>query len=420
MPKPLTARGIEAAKPGPKRREIADPALAGLRLVVQPSGAKSFAFRYSIAGKSRKLTLGKWPTMTLAEARDEAMEAARSVQRGDDPAAAKAEEKRRRAQAEQDQRDTFAALFDLYGRRKLAKLKAGDTVRCVLHKHVMPQWADRKVPELTRRDVIDLLDEVADTGRVMTANRVRAYLSAFFTWCVQREVIETNPVTGTQRVAAETSRERVLSDDETRWLWLATARMREPFGPLVRLLLLTGQRRGEVAGMTEAEIEGDLWRLPAARTKNGRAHEVPLSKAALDELANVTRIAGREGFIFTTTGREPVSGFSKARARLVRLMAEIATEERGEPVEIAPFTLHDLRRTVATGLARLAVNVRVTEAILNHASGTGGGIVAVYQRYDYAEEKRRALDAWGAHVVAMVEGREAGDNVVALGDRHGG
>lgn len=165
--------------------------------------------------------------------------------------------------------------------------------------------------------------------------------------------------------------------------------------------------------MPYAEIEGDLWSLPADRVKNGRAHDVPLSKAALDVLANVPRIAG-SGFVFTTTGDTPVSGFAKGHARLVEKMAEIATKERKEPVEIPRWTFHDLRRTAATGLARLAIPVRVTEAVLNHVSGTAAGIVSVYQRHDYRDEKRQALEAWSRFVTELVEGKP--DNVVRLAE----
>lgn len=181
------------------------------------------------------------------------------------------------------------------------------------------------------------------------------------------------------------------------------------------MLLLTGQRRSEVGEMTDAEIRGTDWHLSADRTKNGRAHVVPLSDMAVAVLKGIDRVADDQGkvrWIFTTTGATPVSGFSKAWGHLNKRMLEIAAKERGEPVEIAPWTWHDLRRTCATGLARLGIPVRVTEAVLNHVSGTGGGIVAVYQRHDYADEKRAALEAWGRFVAQLVEGKAG--NVVRL------
>ena len=413
MVKAFTPKGIEAMKPDPaKRREFPDPALSGLYLVVQPSGAKGWALRYRWANKPKKLTLGKWPIMGLADARAAASDAIEAVEHGSDPGAAKQKAKAERIDAQLSERDTVRAMFDLYKKRRLSQLKAGGTVQTVIGKHVMPKWGDRRIQDIARRDVIELLEEIVESGRAVTANRTRAYLSAFFAWAVQRDAIATSPIVGTKPPAPENSRERVLSDDELRWLWLAAGDIGQPFGPLARLLILTGQRRGEVAGMTEAEIRGDTWHLPAARTKNGRAHDVPLTKAAQDALAGVERIKGREGYIFTTTGTAPVSGFTKGHARLVKRMTAIAAEERGEAVEIPPWTLHDLRRTCATGLARLGVQVRVTEACLNHVSGSAAGIVSVYQRHDYADEKRAALDAWARLVADLVEGRS--DNVVQI------
>lgn len=164
--------------------------------------------------------------------------------------------------------------------------------------------------------------------------------------------------------------------------------------------------------MTDAEISGDVWNMAPERTKNGRAHAVPLSDAARRVLASVERVESRAGYIYTTTGQSPVSGYHKGRNHIAQRMAEIASEEAGEPVEIPHWTFHDLRRTAATGMARLGIPVRVTEAVLNHVSGTGGGIVAVYQRHDYADEKRAALDAWARLVADLVEGRA--DNVVQI------
>ncbi|MDW3117174.1 MAG: tyrosine-type recombinase/integrase [Roseovarius pacificus] len=302
--------------------------------------------------------------------------------------------------------------MDQYTTRHLSKLKSGADVQAQLARHVLPSWGDRKIQDIGKRDVIDLLDGIADSGRVVTANRVRAYLSSFFNWCVERDVIAASPLFGVKPVAKEASRERVLSDDEIRWLWRAGDDLGQPWGQIAKLLLLTGQRRAEVAGMTDSEITGDLWHLEADRTKNGRAHDVPLSKAAQGILAGVERIKGPNGYVFTTTGESPVSGFTKGLQRLQRRMAEVASEETGGPVEIPHWTFHDLRRTAATGMARIGIPVRVTEAVLNHSSGTGGGIVAVYQRHDYADEKRAALDAWARLVADLVEGRA--DNVVQI------
>ncbi len=412
MRKAITPKSIEAMKPGEVRREIPDPSLAGLYLVIQPSGAKGWALRYRYAGRPRKLTLGKWPLMGLAEARAAATEAIEAVELGRDPGAAKKAAKAERIEAQLTERDKIKTLVGDYAKRHLAKLKSGDDVSAQFRRHILPAWGDRDIHEIARRDVIDLLDQIADSGRIATANRVRVYLSHFFNWCVSRDILAISPVHGVKPVGREASRERVLTDDEVRWFWRACDDLGFPWGPLGQTLLLTGQRLREVAGATDAEITGDVWHLPAERTKNGRAHAVPLSRAASDVLAGVERVKGKAGLVFTTTGESPVSGFHKGRNHIAERMAEIAAEERGEPVEIPRWTFHDLRRTAATGMARLGIPVRVTEAVLNHVSGTAAGIVSVYQRHDYADEKRAALEAWARLVADLVEGRA--DNVVRI------
>jgi integrase len=413
MAKAFTPKGIEAVKPGASRREIPDPALAGLYLVVQPSGKKSWALRYRFAGKPKKLTLGRWPIMGVAAARAAATEAIEAVEHGNDPGAAKKKAKAEAIEAQLSGRDKIEALVTGYSKRKLAQLKSGAVVRRELERHVVAVWGDRDIHEITRRDVIDLLDVIADSGRVVTANRVRAYLNTFLNWCVERDVIDASPAQGVKPVAKEKSRDRVLSDDEIRWFWKACDDLGFPWGPLGQTLLLTGQRLGEVAGMTDAEISGDTWQMAPARTKNGRAHAVPLSEAVSAVLRAVERVKGKPAYLFTTTGESPVSGFHKGRNHIAERMAEIAAEERGEAVEIRRWTFHDLRRTAATGMARLGIPVRVTEAILNHTSGTAAGIVSVYQRHDYADEKRAALDAWARLVADLVDGTP--DNVVRIG-----
>jgi integrase len=405
----MTAATVDRIKPTDRRQEIPDTLCTGLYLVVQASGKKGWQVRYRHGGVHRRMTLGGYPVLSLADARQRARDALAAASEGRDPAE---EVRAAKAPKPDDDRDKIRALIAQFDKRHLSKLKSGAVVRRELDRHVVAEWGERDIHEISKRDVIDLLDGIADSGRVVTANRVRAYLNKFLNWCVERDILPMNPATGVKPVAKETSRDRVLSDDEIRWFWQACEAEGFPWGPFGKVLLLTGQRLGEVAGMTDAEITGQTWHLSAERTKNGRAHDVPLSGAVRDVLAGVPRIKGKAGLIFTTTGETPVSGFFKARAHLAERMAEVAAEERGEPVEIPRWTFHDLRRTAATGMARLGIAVRVTEAVLNHVSGTGGGIVAVYQRHDYADEKRAALEAWGRQVLALVEGQPA--NVVPL------
>ena len=371
MAKVLTAKSVEAMKPDPTRRlEVPDAALGGLYFVVQPTGARSWAYRYRFEGKSRKLTLGRFPALSLAQAREEAGKAAQAVGVGTDPGAAKVEAKADARQARETKRDKVATLIEQFDKRHLSKIKSGRHARQFLDRFVVTAWGDRDVQTITKRDVLDLLDGIVDRGTPTSANRVLAHARKFFNWCVERDVLERAPTAGVKRPAKEVSRDRVLSDDELRWLWKATEAEGQPFGPLVRVLLLTGQRLDEVASMTDHEVKGDLWHLAASRTKNGREHDVPLSEAAREVLAGVKRIRGERRLIFTTTGRTPVSGYDRAIKRLRARVEAVAAEERGEAVEIPRWGFHDLRRTAATRMAALGFPVQVVEAVLNHASGS--------------------------------------------------
>lgn len=408
----LTAPGVEKMQPTTRRQEIPDDLCTGLYLVVQPTGKKGWQVRYRHGGTHRRMTLGAFPVLSLADARARARNALAAASEGRDPAA---EVKAAKAPKEPDDRNSIRALVEQFDKRHLKGLKSGVAVRRQFDQHILPTWGDRDVATITKRDVLDLLDGIVDAGKATTANRIRAYLSKFFNWCASRDIIEVPPTLNVKAPAKEKVRDRVLTDDEVRWLWLACEAEGFPWGPFGKMLLLTGQRLNEVAQMTDAEIRDGAWHLASIRTKNGRAHVVPLSETVAGILKAIPRVPDEDGvvrFIFTTTGATPVSGFSKGLDRIQKRMGEIAAKERGEPVEMARWTWHDLRRTAATGMARLGIPVRVTEAVLNHVSGTGGGIVAVYQRHDYADEKRQALEAWARFVAQMVEGKP--ENVVRL------
>ncbi|MHC2104395.1 tyrosine-type recombinase/integrase [Methylobacterium sp. CM6246] len=191
---------------------------------------------------------------------------------------------------------------------------AEETIR-ILRTKVLPVWDGRKIQDIGRRDVIDLLDGIVDAGTPVAANRTLAALSKLFNWATDRGVIDANPCVRIKAPAAETSRDRVLSDDELRLLWRACAKIGWPFGPFVQILLLTAQRRDEVAKMRRVELRegGTLWTIPSERAKNGQAHDVPLSGAAQDVLGSLPRVAGRAGYLISTTGNSGISGYAKAR-----------------------------------------------------------------------------------------------------------
>jgi integrase len=418
--KRLTDVTVRELKADPdKRREVPDPGIPGLYVVIQPGGAKSWALRYRHDGKTRKLTLGKYPKLTLSDARKAALEKHELIDAGIDPAP-----KRETAPPADPERDKLKTILAAYLRRKARKLRSIDHVRRYFDTEVLPKLGERDIQSITRRDISALLGAIVDRGSPITANRTFANTRAFFRWAKGEGYVSESPLEGMQAPAEENSRDRILTPDEIALFWRATAQLGQPFGPLYRLLLLTGQRLREVAQMTDRELgrkeievdaiqDGepvkirlmiDVWTIPASRAKNDTAHNVPLSKLALETLASVKRIKGAAGYVFTTSGEAPVSGFTKAKARLDKAMAKLASDDAGEPVEIPPFVIHDLRRTAASGMAELRVPPHVCEAVLNHRSGTVSGTAAVYNKYDYATEKREALTAWARRVDAIVMG----------------
>jgi integrase len=385
MKRGLTVRAIEAIKPGQARREIPDAYMPGLYLVVQPSGARSWAVRYRCAGRTRKHTLGVYPQIDLRAARELGGKALRAAAEGRDPAREKAQAR----SAKVDSIERVAAQFiDRHCKRSNRQRTAEETQR-LLRLHVLPRWHGRMVHEITRRDVIDILDRVVDGGAPIAANRTFSAVRKMFNWAVARDIIALSPCAGVKPPTAERSRDRKLSDEELKLVWQAAGEIGWPFGTMVQMLILTGQRRDEVARMTwdEVDLGQRLWTLPRERVKNNEAHEVPLSDAAIAVLTALPHVGA---YVFTTNGTSPSSGYSKGKRRLDALL----------PADMAPWRLHDLRRTCASGMAKLGIPVHVTEAVLNHRSGTISGIAAVYNRYEYQDEKARALEAWGDFVAS--------------------
>lgn len=403
----LTVQAIDRLKPDAARRlEIPDATLPGLYFIIQPSGAKSWAVRYRHDGRTRKLTLGAYPGLDLARARADGRAALHAVSLGQDPVA------ERKVGAPSPTRDLIGSVIESFIERHVTPRNrprtAEETIR-ILRTKVLPVWDGRKIQEIGRRDVIELLDGIVDAGTPVAANRTLAALSKLFNWATDRGVIDANPCVRIKAPAAETSRDRVLSDDELHLLWRACTAIGWPFGPFVQLLLLTAQRRDEVAKMRRVELRegGTLWTIPAERAKNGQAHDVPLSGTAQAILGSLPRVAGKAGYLISTTGNSGVSGYAKAKARLDAKMLALAREDAekagadSEAVQIQPWRLHDLRRTAATGMARLGVEPHIVEAVLNHRSGTITGVAKIYNRHAYGPERRAALEAWAAHVAAI-------------------
>ena len=413
----LTDLQIKKLETPPQRREIPDGKISGLFLVIQPTGAKSWAVRYRAGGQPKKFTIGPYPSIDLAAARRKAQEALGEVAGGNDPSAAKvaAREARRAEQATADRVETVAKSFvERYARRSMGASWARETERA-LAKDVLPQIGFKRIGDVKRSDVNDVLDRIVDRGAGIQANRTLAVLRRMFNWCIERGLIDASPAEKIRPPALEQSRDRVLTDDEVRLAWGAFDRVGWPFGSIAKLLLLTGARRDEVGSATWGEIDlaGKTWTLAKERSKNGVAHEVPLSDAAVAILARLPRIGERkDALVFSTTGKTAVSGFSKAKEQIDTAMLG-ALKAAGKVEAPARWTFHDLRRTAASGMAGLGIAPHVVEAVLNHKSGTIKGVAAVYNRYSYAAEKREALDAWARRLDAIVNPAPA-SNVVEI------
>jgi integrase len=409
----LTDLFVERVKPPASGRvEYFDASFPGLALRVTANGGKSWCAFYRFQGRLRRFTIGAYPTIKPARARREAQAALERVRDGVDPA----EEKRARREMRTPDTDTFGAVAEDYLERHMRANNRESTFKETkrdLEHDALRKWRSRPIANITRRDVIDLVEGIAARGAGVQANRTLSRLGALFNWAVDKDRLTASPAERVRPVTQEQARDRVLSDAELRWFWQACGEIGWPFGPLAKLLLLTAQRRDEVAGMAWAEIdlEKGVWTIPRHKAKNDREHEVQLSAAAI----NVLRLLPRFGaLVFTTTLKTPVSGFSRSKRALdaAMLSAKRADLDTRKDDAILRWTLHDLRRTATTGMARLKIPPHVVDRILNHTGGTIRGVAAVYNRFEYLEERRAALEAWGRYVDGLITPAPA--NVIAF------
>lgn len=374
MRKALSIKSIEAFKPQVKRYEVHDLLCPGFSLRVFPTGRKVFTVKYRYGLKQRRLPIGVHPRISLAQARDKALEALRLVDEGIDPAA-------RRRQLNMNVEAICADFIRQYARPRNRSWKEAERI---LQREFVTVHGQRDIRAIKRHDILELMDGAIERGAAYQANRIHSNLRKLFNWCLERGMIDASPMLGTKPPTREQARDRVLTDDEIRAVLRVCAREPYPFGQFVPLLLATAQRRGEVSQMTWSQVDLDAkqWVIPAELSKNGKPHVVPLNDFALQLLAEVPRFADCD-WVFTTTRRSPISGFSKA-LRHVHAQSETSG-----------WRFHDLRRTAASGMARLAVLPHVIEKVLNHISGTISGVAAVYNVFGYDAERREALDRWG-------------------------
>jgi integrase len=456
--KELTAAAVAKYRAGPKRQRIRDALTKSLFLVIEPSGTKSWQMRFRTpSGRIGKLTLGRvdfsgrelkddpeiGQPLTLAAARQLAAKVHRERELGHDPIAERQSRKRRkRAEGEERNANTFGAVARAYidEHARLKTRRWTETARVLGLRYppiggapelikggLAQRWAERPICDINAHDIWSIIDEARRTAvpglvprnRGLSDARARSAfgaLSVLFGWLKRRRRIEINPCADLDRPAPAEARQRALSDEQIRWFWHACDEVGEPFGTIFKLLLLTGARLNEVAGMRRDELiaEGAMWELPGARTKNKRPHKVPLPTVAqniISAVPNGSRV------IFSTTGTTPPSGWSRAKRRLDAAMLAVARADRGPDATIPPFRLHDLRRTAVTGMAELGIRSDVIELTVNHISGHRGGIAGVYNRSELLAERKVALELWSTHVAALARGPS---NVIALQPRQRG
>jgi integrase len=408
----LTQRTIDKLEcpPGKKDALVFDDEQAGLGVRVTASGGKRFLAQYSYAGAKRRIPLGSCSAISLAAARDAVRVILGDVAKGRDPAADRKEATQETRRKATHDALTLGALLGQWESLRLADKReryAIEAVRAL--RHAFGKHLTEPAGYLDRAAVVRVLDGLTKDGKAAMASRTAAYGRACYQWASKRGSLATNPFQNLP-LAPVAKRDRVLSTDEMRAVWEATCGT-GAFNAIVRMLMLTGQRREEVTAMTWNEIAPDhsTWTLPASRAKNGVAHFVPLSAQAQAILRAAPRIqregAERPDLVFPGQ-RGPFRGFSKSKEALDGVSG------------VSDWRLHDLRRTMATGLQKLGVRLEVTEAVLNHTSGSRAGIIGVYQRYTWADEKRAALNAWGAHIAAIVNKSEPTDNVTPIRGRY--
>jgi len=431
MPKlKLTAKSVENAKPPVAGQvEYFDAALPGFALRVTDKGRKSWVLFYRVQsgpekGRQRRLTLGPYPLLSLAEARATAQDALLKIERGGDPA----KEKQEARSAPAPTVYTFAAVAEAFLEEySKARKRSWFEDERNLRLHVTPLWGKHPVTSIIRADVDELIDGIAKRGTPIAANRTLAVVRKLFNWAVTkpRFGLETSPVVRITPPGAEVSRDRWLRDDEVRLFWLACEQIGYPFGRFAQLLLLTASRRDMVASIrwSDIDLEKRLWTVPGTFMKSGREHVVPLSRLATEIIQSVPVIAGID-FLFPAQrrragrafGERHISGFSDIKERLDATMLVLARKEAAErgrdPETVKPipdWRFHDLRRTATTHMGELRVPRHIRKLILDHVERD---VTGIYDRYEYLDERRDALERWAAKIERLIAPNES--NVMAL------
>lgn len=395
------------------RTDFTDPNTKGLMLRVTPHGAKTWAILYNRKGdgKKRRFTLGQFPRLSLADARELAEAKKVQIRAGVDPAALLSEYKKA---------NTIDELLDLFI-EKHPRPDAAWTLECkrIFNKDVRPLIGRIKLPDLNRGHVRQVIEAVRDRGATVTVNRTLAALRRAFSWAVSKDLLVINPALNMATDIQETGKDRALTVDEIKTFWagLDSAAMGERSRLALKIVLATGQRPGEVCGASKSEMDiaGGVWLIPSKRTKNKEAHSIPLSKLAIQLFEQAISLSGESEFVFPS---RPRNGSALGlTAPLQSHALSHAMRDNLKPLGLAkkPATPHDLRRTTATHMARLGILDRSVGRVLNHGTELRRTITSrVYIHYDYATEKRQALDSWANELSRIVGLGDPETNVIEM------
>jgi integrase len=357
---------------------------------------------YRFAGRPRMMTLGVYPKTTLADAHQDHASALKQLEKGIDPG-----EKKVEANQEARKTPTISKLADEYI-EKWAKprKRSWKEDKRILDKDVIPEWKHRKAKDITRRDVIILLDSIVERGAPIAANKTLAVIRKMYNFAIGRDIVQTTPCAAISAPSKTNQRDRVLSEDEIRSFWnnLGKAKMSQESRLALKLQLLTAQRRGEIAtaAWDDLDLDSGWWTIPAERSKNNLPHRVPLSPQAMQIIEELRALNNKSEWVFPSPrGKKPITPDSITRALLRNL----------DKLKTSHFSPHDLRRTSASKMTAMGISRLVVSKILNHVES---GITSVYDRHSYDQEKRQALDAWGRQLDTIIKGKNEDEKVVEL------
>lgn len=415
--KALTDRTLKSLKPAArgKHYDLWDAVVPGLGVRVSDTGTKTFVLmkRYGDSKNPTRGRLGMYGAITLDDARTKARNWQILLERGIDP---RSEEKRQREAELRKRENSFAAVAEQFIKRHVAKTRKAAIVERELRREFINRWGNRPITDITQHDVVAVIDEVVERCAPYQAHNLLGHVRTLFNWAIARGVygVDRSPCDRLRPAAVigkKQARQRVLNDQELRAAWAATGELGYPYGQLFRLLIVTGQRKSEVAeaGWSEFDLTKKLWTIPSDRMKADAAHVVPLSDDALDILKSLPRFESGDCLFSTTFGKKPVNGFSKAKTLFDKAILK-ALQTDDVNAKLPDFVIHDLRRTVRTALSAIPnISDLVRELVIGH---TRPGLHKVYDQYAYLDEKRLALDAWAARLRTIIEPTPG--NVVSL------